>query len=238
MMMKCIIIDDEPLAREGMKMNVSEMSNLKLVGEFENAKAASKFLQKNDVDLMFLDIEMPGTTGLDFIKSLKNPPMIVLTTAYPQYAVEAYELDVLDYLVKPIKKERFQKAVAKAEEYIKLYSEASVVESIEDNFIFIKSERKYVKINFDEIYFIEGLKDYVIVHASHGKYMTAMNVKTIHNKLPQDIFYRTSKSFVVNVNHITNIDGGYVNIKDSKVPVGRSYRDTFLGFVNKKLLRR
>lgn len=236
--MKCIIIDDEPLAREGMKMNVSEMSNLKLVGEFENAKAASKFLQKNDVDLMFLDIEMPGTTGLDFIKSLKNPPMIVLTTAYPQYAVEAYELDVLDYLVKPIKKERFQKAVAKAEEYIKLYSEASVVESIEDNFIFIKSERKYVKINFDEIYFIEGLKDYVIVHASHGKYMTAMNVKTIHNKLPQDIFYRTSKSFVVNVNHITNIDGGYVNIKDSKVPVGRSYRDTFLGFVNKKLLRR
>jgi DNA-binding LytR/AlgR family response regulator len=236
--MKCIIIDDEPLAREGMKMNISEIPNLNLVGEFEDAIKANEFLQKNDVDLMFLDIEMPGVSGLDFIRNLKNPPMVILATAYPQYAVEAYELDVLDYLVKPVKLERFIKAVAKAEEYMKLSAETSVVESIEDNFIFIKSERKYVKINFDEIYFIEGLKDYVIVHASHGKYMTAMNVKTIHNKIPEDIFYRTSKSFIININHISDIDGGYVNIKDSKIPIGRSYRDTFLDFVNKRLLRR
>ena len=236
--MKCIIIDDEPLAREGMKMNISEMSNLELVGEFENAVKANEFLQKNQVDLMFLDIEMPGVTGLEFIKNLKNPPMVILATAYPQYAVEAYELDVLDYLVKPVKLERFVKAVSKAEEYMKLADDKSIVETIEDDFIFIKSERKYVKINFEEIYFIEGLKDYVIVHASHGKYMTAMNVKTIHNKLPEEIFYRTSKSFIININHISDIDGGYVNIKDSKIPIGRSYRDIFLDFVNKRLLRR
>jgi DNA-binding LytR/AlgR family response regulator len=236
--MKCIIIDDEPLAREGMKMNISEIPNLELVGEFQDAIKANEFLQKNHVDLMFLDIEMPGVTGLEFLRNLKNPPMVILATAYPQYAVEAYELDVVDYLVKPVKLERFIKAVAKAEEFMKLSSDTSIVESVEDNFIFIKSERKYVKINFEEIYFIEGLKDYVIVHASHGKYMTAMNVKTIHNKLPEDVFYRTSKSFIININHISNIDGGYINVKDNKIPIGRSYRDTFLDFVNKRLLRR
>lgn len=236
--MKCIIIDDEPLAREGMKMNISELPNLELVGVFENAIKANEFLQNYDVDLMFLDIEMPGVTGLDFLKKLKNPPMVILTTAYPQYAVEAYELDVLDYLVKPIKIERFKKAVAKAEEYIQLSQDKGEVDSIEEDFIFIKSERKYVKINFEDIFFVEGLKDYVIVHAKHGKYMTAMNVKTIHKKLPEDIFYRTSKSFIININHIDNIESGYVNIKDNKIPIGRSYRDVFLNFVNKRLLRR
>lgn len=237
-MMKCIIIDDEPLAREGMKMNISEMPQLKLLGVFENAVKANEFLKTHNVDLMFLDIEMPGVTGLEFIKSLKNPPLVILTTAYPQYAVEAYELDVLDYLVKPIKLERFAKAIAKAEEYLKLAEDKNVVDKIEDDFIFIKSERKYVKINFEEIYFVEGLKDYVIVHAVHGKYMTAMNVKTIHQKLPEEIFYRTSKSFIININHIDNIESGYVNIKDNKIPIGRSYRDVFLDFVNKRLLRR
>ncbi len=237
-MMKCIIVDDEPLAREGMKLNIGELSNLTLVGEFEDAATANTFLQKNNVDIMFLDIEMPGVSGLDFLRSLENPPMVILTTAYPQYAVEAYELDVVDYLVKPIKLDRFIKAVAKAEEYIKLSKSTSVFEAIEDDFIFIKSERKYVKIKFDELLFIEGLKDYVIIHATHGKYMTAMNVKTIHNKLPEDIFFRVSKSYIINVNHIDDIDGNYVNIRENRIPIGRSYRDVFLEFVNKRLLRR
>ncbi|MCK9255168.1 MAG: LytTR family DNA-binding domain-containing protein [Bacteroidales bacterium] len=237
-MMKCIIVDDEPLAREGMRMNIGELSNLTLVGEFENAAAANEFLEKNQVDIMFLDIEMPGLSGLEFLRSLSNAPMVILTTAYPQYAVEAYELDVVDYLVKPIKLERFIKAVAKAEEFLSLAENTAVFEAIEDEFIFIKSERKYVKIRFDELLFVEGLKDYVIVHATHGKYMTAMNVKTIHNKLPEDIFFRVSKSFVINVNHIDDIDGNYVNIREYKIPIGRSYRDVFLDFVNKRLLRR
>ena len=237
-MMKCIIVDDEPLAREGMKMNIGELSNLKLVGEFEDATTANDFLQSNEVDIMFLDIEMPGVSGLEFLRSLNNAPMVILTTAYPQYAVEAYELDVVDYLVKPVKLDRFIKAVAKAEEFIKLSENTSVFEAVEDDFIFIKSERKYVKIRFDELLFIEGLKDYVIVHATHGKYMTAMNVKTIHNKLPEELFFRVSKSFIINVNHIDDIDGNYVNIKENKVPIGRSYRDVFLEFVNRRLLRR
>lgn len=237
-MIKCIIVDDEPLAREGMRMNVEELENLELVGEFGNATDASKFLLKNKVDLMFLDVEMPGTNGLDFLKSLTNPPMVILTTAYPQYAVEAYELDVVDYLVKPIKFERFVRSIAKAEEVMKLSEAPSVLDAVEDNFIFIKSERKYVKIKFDELLFIEGLKDYVIIHATHGKYMTAMNVKTIYNKLPESIFFRVSKSYIVNVNHIDDIDGAYINIKGNQVPIGRSYRDTFVDYINSRLLRR
>lgn len=237
-MIKCIIVDDEPLAREGMRMNVEELDNLELLGEFGNAAEASKFLLKNKVDLMFLDIEMPGTNGLDFLRSLDKPPMVILTTAYPQYAVEAYELDVVDYLVKPIKFERFVRAVAKAEEVLKMSDAPSVIDAVEDNFIFIKSERKYVKINFDELLFIEGLKDYVIIHATHGKYMTAMNVKTIYNKLPESIFFRVSKSYIINVNHIDDIDGAYINIKGSQVPIGRSYRDTFVEYINTRLVRR
>ncbi len=237
-MIKCIIVDDEPLAREGMRMNVEELDNLKLLGEFGSAAEASKFLLKNKVDLMFLDIEMPGTNGLDFLRTLDRPPMVILTTAYPQYAVEAYELDVVDYLVKPIKFERFVRAVAKAEETLKMSSCPSVIDAIEDKFIFIKSERKYVKVTFDELLFIEGLKDYVIIHATHGKYMTAMNVKTIYNKLPESIFFRVSKSYIINVNHIDDIDGAYINIKGSQVPIGRSYRDTFVEYINTRLVRR
>ena len=219
-------------------MNIEELDNLELVGEFASAAEASKFLLKNKVDLMFLDVEMPGTNGIDFLKNLDNPPMVILTTAYPQYAVEAYELDVVDYLVKPIKFERFVRSVAKADEIMKMSASPCIFDAYEDKFIFIKSERKYVKVNFDDLLFIEGLKDYVIIHATHGKYMTAMNVKTIFNKLPENTFFRVSKSYIVNVNHIDDIDGAYINIKGNQVPIGRSYRDSFVDYINTRLLRR
>ena len=230
-MIKCIIVDDEPLAREGMRMNIEELDNLELVGEFASAAEASKFLLKNKVDLMFLDVEMPGTNGIDFLKNLDNPPMVILTTAYPQYAVEAYELDVVDYLVKPIKFERFVRSVAKADEIMKMSASPCIFDAYKDKFIFIK-------VNFDDLLFIEGLKDYVIIHATHGKYMTAMNVKTIFNKLPENTFFRVSKSYIVNVNHIDDIDGAYINIKGNQVPIGRSYRDSFVDYINTRLLRR
>ena len=149
--------------------------------------------------------------------------MVILTTAYSQYAVEAYELDVVDYLVKPIKFERFVRSVAKAEEILKMSESPCVFDAFEDKFIFIKSERKYIKINFDDLLFIEGLKDYVIIHATHGKYMTAMNVKTIFNKLPESMFFRVSKSYIVNVNHIDDIEGAYINIKGNQVPVEKEH---------------
>lgn len=237
-MIKCIIVDDEKIAREGMKLNIDKMDNLELVGEFSCAEDAEKFLTKHKVDLIFLDIQMQGKNGLDFIRDLNSNPMVIFTTAYPQYAVEAFELDVVDYLVKPIKFDRFVRAVAKAQEIKSLSKTPAVVDAFEGNFIFIKSERKYVKINFDELLFIEGLKDYVIIHTLNGKYMTAMNVKTIFNKLPETTFFRISKSFVININHIDDIDGAYVNIKGNQIPIGRSYRDIFVDFVNTKLIRR
>ena len=237
-MIKCIIVDDEPLAREGMRMNIEELDNLQLMGEFANTAEASKFLLKNKVDLMFLDIEMPGMNGIEFLKNLDNPPMVILTTAHSEYGVEAYDLGVVDYLVKPIKFELFVRSVAKVDELIKISESPCIFDAFEDKFIFIKSERKYVKVNFDDLLFIEGLKDYVILHATHGKYMTAMNVKTIFNKLPESMFFRVSKSYIVNVNHIDDIDGAYINIKGNQVPIGRSYRDSFVDYINTRLLRR
>lgn len=238
--MKCIIVDDEPLARKGMLLNVKEVSTLELVGTFENAADANDYLQNNEVDLMFLDIEMPEITGLEFLKTLVNQPLVILTTAYPQYALESYELDVIDYLVKPIRIERFIKAVNKAEEFHKLKSTTKMVfESVGEDYVFVKSERKYVKIFFKDIRYIEGLKDYVIIHTDGRKIMTAMNVKTIDNQLPNEIFVRINKSYIVNVNAINEIDNDFVIIDKSEIPIGRTYKDDFINnFVNKRLIKR
>ncbi|PLX03883.1 MAG: DNA-binding response regulator [Marinilabiliales bacterium] len=238
--MKCIIIDDEPLAREGMKLNINEVSTLELVGSFENPIEANDFLNNNDVDLMFLDIEMPELTGLEFLKTLVNQPLVILTTAYPQYALESYELDVIDYLVKPIRIERFIKAVNKAEEIFKMKNTVThEVESIGDDYIFVKSERKYVKIFFKDIKYIEGLKDYVIIHAMQRKIMTAMNVKTIDNQLPSEIFVRINKSYIINIHSISEIDNDFVIIDTNEIPIGRTYKEDFIkNYVNKRLIKR
>lgn len=238
--MNCIIVDDEPLAREGMKLNVADVNNLNLVGTFESAIQANNFIANNEVDLMFLDIQMPEMTGFEFLKSLKNAPMVILTTAYPQFALESYEFDVIDYLVKPIRLERFLKSVNKAEELLLLKSNSiNTFDKIIDDYMFIKSERKFVKIQFKDIFFIEGLKDYVIIHTEKEKHMTAMNVKTIFNQLPADIFARINKSYVINIDHIKSIDNDFVNIQSLELPIGRTFKDDFINnYVNKRLLKR
>lgn len=238
--MKCIIIDDEPLAREGMKLNVNEVSALELAGCFESAVEANDFLMNNEIDLMFLDIEMPDMTGFEFLKCLSNQPMVIITTAYPQYALESYDLNVIDYLVKPIRIERFIKAVNKAEELFKLKNAPKItIESFGEDYIFVKSERKYVKLFFKDIKFIEGLKDYVIIHTTQKKIMTAMNVKTIENQLPKEIFARVNKSYIININCINEIDNDFIIIAPNEIPLGRTYRDEFIqNYVNKRLLKR
>src|ERR1043165_4155339 len=156
--MNCIIVDDEPLARQGMELNIANVASLQLLGSFSNALAASDFLRKEKVDLMFLDINMPELSGLDFLKSLRDAPLVIFTTAYPQYALESYELDAIDYLVKPIRIERFLKAVNKAENHLRLLQQEAnnnQVEKIEDDFVFIKADRKYFKIYFRDINYIE-----------------------------------------------------------------------------------
>lgn len=240
--MNCIIVDDEPLARQGMEMNIASVASLQLLGSFSNALAASDFLRKEPVDLMFLDINMPELSGLDFLKSLRDAPLVIFTTAYPQYALESYELDAIDYLVKPIRIERFLKAVNKAENHLRLLQQEgnnNQVEKIEDDFVFIKADRKYFKIYFRDILYIEGLKDYVIIYTMDNKIITSMNVKTISAQLPASIFARVSKSYIVNVLHITSFDNEIVYIQNNEIPLGQSFKDEFLAqYIDKKIVKR
>jgi DNA-binding LytR/AlgR family response regulator len=229
--MTCIIVDDEPLARQGMELNIANVSTLQLLGSFSNALAASDFLRKNNVDLMFLDINMPELSGLDFLKSLRDAPMVIFTTAYPQYALESYELEAIDYLVKPTRIERFLKAVNKAENYLKLLQQEASntqVEKIEDDYVFIKADRKFFKIYFKDIQYIEGLKDYVVIYTGDNKIITSMNVKTIAAQLPSTIFARVSKSYIVNTLHISSFDNELIYINNNEIPLGQSFKDDFI----------
>ncbi|MFT3678832.1 MAG: response regulator transcription factor [Ferruginibacter sp.] len=240
--MNCIVVDDEPLARQGMEINIGQLPSLQLLGSFSNALAASDFLRKEKADLMFLDINMPELNGLDFLKSLRDAPLVIFTTAYPQYALESYELDAIDYLVKPIRIERFLKAVNKAENHLQLLQQDSnknQVEKIEDDFVFIKADRKYFKIYFKDILYIEGLKDYVIIYTADNKIITPMNVKTISSQLPAAIFARVSKSYIANVLHITSFDNELVYIKDNEIPLGQGFKDDFIKqYIEKKIVKR
>jgi DNA-binding LytR/AlgR family response regulator len=240
--MTCIIVDDEPLARQGMEMNIATVSSLQLLGSFSNALAANDFLRKANADLMFLDINMPELSGLDFLKSLRDAPLVIFTTAYPQYALESYELDAIDYLVKPIRIERFLKAVNKAENHLKLLQQEgsnNQVERIEDDFVFIKADRKYFKIWFKDILYIEGLKDYVIIFTTDNKIITSMNVKTIAAQLPVSIFARVSKSYIVNTLHISSFDNELIYIQDNEIPLGQSFRDDFIKqYIDGKIVKR
>jgi DNA-binding LytR/AlgR family response regulator len=240
--MNCIIVDDEPLARQGLEMNIGTIPSLQMAGSFSNAFAANDFLRKNAVDLMFLDINMPDLSGLDFLRSLREAPMVIFTTAYPQYALESYELDAIDYLVKPFRIERFIKAVNKAQGHLKLIEQSgsgSQVENIGEDFIFIKSDRKYLKIHFRDILYIEGLKDYVILFTSTSKVMTSMNVKTICAQLPPNIFARVSKSYIVNLLHTTAVDNEFVYIGETDIPLGQTFKDEFMKqYVEGKVVKR
>jgi DNA-binding LytR/AlgR family response regulator len=240
--MNCIVVDDEPLARQGMEMHIASVTALNLVGSFSNALAAGDFLRNCEVDIMFLDINMPEISGLEFLKTLRNSPLVIFTTAYPQYALESYELDALDYLVKPIRIERFLKAVNKAESHLNLMRKELLrneIEAFEEEFIFIKADRKFFKIFFRNILYIEGLKDYVVIYSQDSKIITSMNVKAISAQLPAKYFARVSKSYIVNVSHITSFDSELVYINKVEIPLGQIYKDEFLRqYVDGKVAKR
>jgi DNA-binding LytR/AlgR family response regulator len=228
--MNCIIIDDEPLARAEMQALIEDVSTLDILGVFSNVPTALFFLKEHEVDLVFLDIEMPMITGLELARQLPAHTLAIFTTAYPQYALDSYSLDAIDYLLKPIDKGRLQKAVKKAELYQKLLSDHTAKNIVEGNtseFLLIKSDRKFYKINFSDIRYIEGLKDYVVIHTTGQKLITAMNLKTIHSRIPAEIFLRTSKSYVVNHNFITAFDHRTVYVDDSEIPLGDVYKRDF-----------
>lgn len=235
--MKCIIVDDEPIARKGIKRLVDDISQLELLECFNSAEAASTFIKESPVDLIFLDIQMPGINGIEFARIIPKHTLIIFTTAYSEYALDSYEVDAIDYLVKPIDAAKFRKAVNKAITYhsLLLEEEEKSVENIEGESIFVKSDRRFFKVNLKDILFIEGLKDYVIIQMDGQRIITRMNVKTIHGLLPKKVFLRINRSYIINKNHIDSFDNNDVFIKSYEIAIGNSYRDEFFsGLTNNK----
>jgi len=239
-MLNCVIVDDEPLAREGISNYVREIDFLNLKGTCENPVELMKVLAEHRVDLIFLDIQMPKMNGIDFLKIVQKPPMVILTTAYPSYALEGFQLNVLDYLLKPITFDRFFKAANKANDYHRLVSRSSddeiqKPESDADHF-FIKSGSKYEKIHLDDILYIQGMQNYVIIYTSKTKYMALLYLKNLEENLDNKSFIRVHKSYIVSVSKIEGIEGNELFIQSHRIPISRNYREQVIQqVVNKKL---
>ena len=206
--MNCIIVDDEPLAREAIEILVKDTSQLNLLGMFNNALSASKFMEEHPVDLIFLDIQMPGISGIEFARTISKRTLVIFTTAYTEYALDSYEVDAIDYLIKPVDPDRFMKAVNKATSYhsLLLTGEKENIEPVNAEYFFVKSERRYFRIYYKDILFIEGLKDYVIIQLADQRVITRMNLKNIFELLPKHDFLRVNKSYIVNTIHIDSFD--------------------------------
>ena len=242
-MIQTLIIDDEPLALDVLETYITKMPDLRLVGRCSNAIEANDFLRKNQVDLIFLDIQMPQVTGVEFLKTLTNPPLVIFTTAFSNYAVEGYELNAVDYLLKPISFERFMKAVNKAIERFESKRkddghEETAGEGVE--FFFVKADKKLVKVKYDEILYIEGLKDYVIIRLENGRVVTLQTMKSLEDKLPLSRFKRIHRSYIVSLDKIHAVDGTSVDVYEKgqikQLPIGKNYRDEILELVNKNKL--
>lgn len=229
-MIRCIIVDDEPIARKGIEKLVASIPALELLGNFENAHVASQYLKDHVVDLIFLDIQMPGLNGLEFAKQISKTTLLIFTTAYAEFALDSYDVDAVDYLVKPIPPARFEKAVEKAISYHRMLLSAEAgtqVAQIEDEFMFIKADRRFFKVKFKDISFIEGLKDYVIIHTKNQKLITHINLKNAHKLMPQNTFLRVNRSYIINKEHIDSFSNNDVFIGDHEIVIGNSYRDHF-----------
>jgi DNA-binding LytR/AlgR family response regulator len=266
MKINALIVDDEPIARAGMEEYAADVSCLNIVGTCDSAVKAYEWVASGTVDLLFLDIQMPRLTGLDFLKTLKNPPMVILTTAYPQYALESFALDVLDYLVKPIPFDRFLKAVNKAKELFDLkqnqtmsdlgfgisnsggfpksdvrnpkYTEG-VLPTIGNDYFFIKTESKYERIAFADVLFIEALQNYVVIHTTTGRHTVYLTLKSVESYLPQAQFLKVQKSFIVALGRIEGIEGADILIGKHRIPISRQDRDGIMDVILKdKLLKR
>jgi DNA-binding LytR/AlgR family response regulator len=233
--MKCIIVDDEPLAIEILESYVSRIEQLQLVGTFRNAVSAFTFLQQNPVDLIFLDIQMPKLSGIDFLKSLKNPPQVILTTAYRDYAIEGFELEVVDYLLKPIPFERFLKAVGKVlHQPATQQSAIGKIDPTED-FVYFKVDKKMVKTRMAEILYIESIKDYVKVHTADKEIVTQQKISYLEESLPGDKFLRIHRSFIINRNRIDAYSATDVEIGKFHIPIGRNYKQDVIKILSKNV---
>ncbi len=235
-MIKCLVIDDEPIARKGIIEHIEQVDFLSVVAECKNGVEAASLLKTESIDLIFLDIQMPQLNGIDFLKSLSNPPLVIFTTAYPQYAIEGFELEVLDYLLKPISFSRFFKAALKAQEF--LQKKSPTVINANTDFFFIKVNQKLEKITTAEIKYIESMSNYVVIHTALRKYVAYLTFKGIEEKLPGDLFFRIHKSYIVNVQAVDAIDSNEILMGTLKLPLGKSYRDDIIKKIETRLFKR
>lgn len=236
-----MIIDDEPLARKGLKEYIADVDFLQLSGEFDSPLKAMELISRGEVQLLFLDIQMPKITGLDFFKSLQQAPPVIFTTAYPQYALDGFELNALDYLVKPISFDRFLKAALKAKEYYELrqQNKQSQTETKRQNDFFIKADNQLVRIAFDELLFIEALQNYVCIHTSAKKYISYLTMRSVEEYLPTAQFIKTHKSFIVNAAKIDAIEGNEIRIGTYRIPISRNEKEEVMEqLLKNKFLKR
>ncbi len=237
-MINAIIVDDEPLALDILESYIEKIPNINLLQRCGSAVEAFEIVRSGDVDLMFLDIQMPQMTGIEFLKSLKNPPLVVFTTAYSEYALDGYDLNVLDYLLKPIPFDRFMTAVNKAFDQLET-TETPVAAAAEDtkDFIFVKSDKKLVKVRYTDILYIEGLKDYVIIRMTgSNRVITLQTMKSLEEKMPSDKFKRIHRSYIVALDKIEAVIGNMVEIEKKHLPIGKNYREQLLRIVNENRL--
>jgi len=233
-MIKCLIVDDELLARQVIENYVQRTADLELVGQCSNAHEAEEILKTKEVDLIFLDIQLPGVTGLHFLGTLQSPPLVILTTAFAEYALESYEFSVIDYLLKPISYERFAKAIGKILRG-RLYSPlATQQEKAGTDHIFIKSGNKFFRVNYSEIIFIEAMKDYLKIQTAEYRLVTLQTMSEMERILPSKEFLRVHKSYIVSISHIRSVYGGTIELDKMSIPIGLNYKNSVMSLISGK----
>ena len=235
MKIKCIVTDDEPFARKGLQGYIEKIEFLELVGNCEDALQLNELLRRQPADLLFLDIEMPYMTGIEFLKNLSNPPKVIFTTAYEKYAVQGFDLDILDYLLKPISFQRFVKSANKAYEY--LQAKQAILPNAD--YIFVKADNRLEKIHFSDILFVEALENYISIQTASTKFITHLTLTSIKESLPAGRFIQPHKSFLVAIDSINSIEGNMFHVGSFKIPISKYQKDEVMEkIVNNRLLKR
>ena len=237
--LKCLIVDDEHLARTLLTDYISKVPFLELTGVCKNAMEALAFLQQNKIDVLFLDINMPGFTGIELLKSTAVKPLVILTTAYAEYAVESYELQVFEYLLKPIKFARFVQAANKAKDYYFLkdnitpgVAQESQIQSFKKKYLTVKADYKIYKLNFEELVYVEGMREYVTFHMTNKDVLALASLRSLEENLPPDQFIRIHKSYIVSIDKIDALEGNQIEIGSLQLPVGKSYKEKLMKIFN------
>jgi DNA-binding LytR/AlgR family response regulator len=231
----CLVVDDEPIAREGIMEYIRQIDYLNAVAQCKSAAEAACLLHKSKIDLIFIDIQMPKLSGIEFVKALANPPLIIFTTAYSEYAMEGFELDVVDYLLKPISFARFLKSVEKAQSYLNAKTREL---EITPDYFYIKCNGKIEKILMSDVIYIEAMANYVIIHAQGKKYITYLTFSGIEEKLPSHLFVRIHKSYLIAISAIQTIDGNEVITSTTRLPISKSFRSDVMNRIESKLIKR